>query len=361
MKDFIPCHAGLCHLRCKVACIMSIIYSVFTVLPADRKLFPGEVERVHFNCFPSIGEIKVDGFMVKQNSNFYHLPDTLLTKLASRLEVMQFLHVKARPLNEFIEPCIPENANCSPNLNYATYPMERRGYMGTACKSKIRINGKKHIRKRFQRQNCLSRLVGRGVLAWNTRRKRKITNKKQVLEHMEKNSDTKGLIKDVDNPNGSIDTLSYHCVPNDEVRTTKRRLASSSLVEAATDSELSSEAMSVSSIIKRYFSSNDIESSISNQSRCDITQIRPEEYLKMKKNMGRGPSLLPLKVPFKPCPQKAERSKLGKRLVMASYNLGISPIRGRPEISLCNAKGKKFQEMMTLAKSSCFEISDSED
>lgn len=55
---------GLCHLRFKVACIMSIIYNVFTVLPADFKLFPGEVERVHFNCFPSIGEIKVDGFMV---------------------------------------------------------------------------------------------------------------------------------------------------------------------------------------------------------------------------------------------------------------------------------------------------------
>uniref|UniRef100_A0A0A0K319 Uncharacterized protein n=1 Tax=Cucumis sativus TaxID=3659 RepID=A0A0A0K319_CUCSA len=338
---------------------MSIIYNVFTVLPADFKLFPGEVERVHFNCFPSIGEIKVDGFMVKQNSNFYHLPDTLLTKLTSRLEVMQFLHVKARPLNGFIEPCIPKNADCSPNLNYVTYPTERRGYLGTACKSKIRINGKKHTRKRFQRQNCLSRLVGRGILAWNTKRKRKITNKKQVLEHMEKNSDTEGLIKDVKNHNGLIGTLSYHCVSIDEVRTTKQRLASSSSVEAATDSELSSEAMSVSSIIKRYFSSYDRESSISNQSRYDITRSQPGEYLKMK-NMGRGPSSLPLKVPFKPCPQKDERSKLGKRLVMASYNLGISPIGGRPEISLCNAKGKKFQEMMTLAKSSCFEISDSE-
>lgn len=298
---------------------------------------------------------------MKQNSNFYHLPDTLLTKLASRLEVMQFLHVKARPLNEFIEPRLPENADCFPNLNYVTYPTESRGFLGIAWKSKIRINGKKHTRKRFRRMNCSSRLVGRGILAWNTRRKRKITNKKQLLEHMAKNSDMGCPIKDAENPNGSIDTSLYHCVAN-EVRITKQqKLASSSLLEAATASELSSEVMSVSSIIKRYFSSYDEVSSVSNQSSYNITQSQPEEYLKMKKNMARGPSLLPLKLPFKACSQKPERSKLGKRLVMASYNLGISPIRGRPEISLCNAKGKKFQELTSLAKSSCFEISDSED
>ncbi|XP_038899157.1 uncharacterized protein LOC120086530 isoform X2 [Benincasa hispida] len=298
--------------------------------------------------------------MVKQNLNFYHLPDTLLTKLTSRLEVMQFLHVKARSLNEFVEPCLPEIADCFPNLNYVTYPMERRGNLRTACKSKIRINGKKPTRKKLKRKNCLARLGFRGILAWNTRRKRKITNKNQLLEHMEKNSDVEGPTKDAENPYGSIDTSLYHCVPNDEVRITKQRLASSSLSEAATASELSSEVMSVSSIIKRYFPSYDEVSSVSNQSSYDITQSQPEEYLKMK-NMARGPSLLPLKLPFKACSQKPERSKLGNRLVMASYNLGISPIRGRPEISLCNAKGKKFQELMTLAKSSCFEISDSED
>lgn len=282
---------------------------------------------------------------MKKNSNFYHLPDTLVTKLTSHVEVVQFLHVKAWPLKEFIEPRLPENADCFPNLNNATSPLKRRGYLRTACKSKIRIGGKKGTRKSFRTKTRLSRLVFRSILAWNTRRKKKRTNKNQLLEHVELNSDMERLIKDAENPDDSIDTSSYHSVP-------MQRFASSSLAEAATASELSSEVMSVSSIIKRYFPSHDEVSSVSSRLGYGITQ-----------NVERSPSFLspPLKFPFKPSSQKLERSKLGKRLVMASYSLGISPNRGRPEISLCNSKGKKFQELMSLAKSSCFEISDSED
>ncbi|KAG6607744.1 hypothetical protein SDJN03_01086, partial [Cucurbita argyrosperma subsp. sororia] len=299
-----------------------------------------EVERVHFKCFPNIGEIKVDGFMVKQNSNFYHLPDTLLTKLTSRVESVQFLHVKAQPLNEFIEPRLPENADCFPNLNNGAYPSERQGYCRHSCTSKIRIDDKKRTRKILRSVSTKSI-----ILACNTKRKRKRT---QRLEHVEKNSDLEELIKDAEKFDGSIDTSSYHNMPNDEVRTTKQRYASSS-----TNSELSSEVMSVSSIIKRYFPSHDEVSSVPNRSSGGITRSEPEE---------RSPSLLPSKSPFKAGTQKRERSsKLGKRLVMASYNLGISPNRGWPEISLCNSRGKKFQELMSLAKSSCFEISDRED
>lgn len=277
---------------------------------------------------------------------------------------MQFLHVKARPLNEFTELRSPENADCFPDINNVTYPSERQGYSRSACKSKIRIDDKKHTRKRFKTKNYLSRLGCRSILAWYTRRKRKRSNKNQLLEHVVKNSVIEDPIKDAENLGGSIDTSSYHFVPNDEVRITKQRYAyaSSSLAEAATASDLSSEVMSVSSIIKRYFSSHDEVSSVPNRLSCGITQSWPQECLeKKKKNMERGPSLLPLKFPFKTGCQKPKRSKLGKRLVMASYNLGISPNRERPEISLCNSRGKKFQELVSLAKSSCFEISDSED
>ncbi|XP_022139432.1 uncharacterized protein LOC111010366 isoform X2 [Momordica charantia] len=304
-----------------------------------------EVERVHFNCFPNIGEIKVDGFMVKQNSNFYHLTDTVLMKLTSQVDGVQFLHVKAQPL--FNEHHLPENADCFPNLNDSTHSLERQSCPRGVCESKIRAGGKKRRRKRFRPINYLSRLVCRSILPWNTRRKRKRTSKNQVFEYVGKNSNMKDLIKDAENRDGSIYMSSYHCMPNDE---------------AGTASELSSEVMSVSSIINRYFPSHDEVSSILNRSSCGITRSQPEEYLKKKKkNIDRGSSLLPLKLPLKAGSQKPERCKLGKRLVMASYNLGISPNRERPEISLCNSKGQQFQELMSLARSSCFEILDSDD
>ncbi|XP_055805653.1 uncharacterized protein LOC129874396 [Solanum dulcamara] len=42
--------------------------------------FKREVERAHLNCFPQLGQIKVDAVMVERNSCFYHLPETLPLK-----------------------------------------------------------------------------------------------------------------------------------------------------------------------------------------------------------------------------------------------------------------------------------------
>ncbi|KAM3250026.1 hypothetical protein P3L10_011796 [Capsicum annuum] len=47
---------------------------------ATANHFNREVERAHLNCFPQLGQIKVDALMLERNSCFYHLPETLPLK-----------------------------------------------------------------------------------------------------------------------------------------------------------------------------------------------------------------------------------------------------------------------------------------
>ncbi|KAK2640150.1 hypothetical protein Ddye_027945 [Dipteronia dyeriana] len=60
--------------------------------------FKRKLERTHFSCFPSIGEIKVYGLMVKRKSSFYHLSDSVPIKHAFQgLKGTWFLHAEAKP------------------------------------------------------------------------------------------------------------------------------------------------------------------------------------------------------------------------------------------------------------------------
>ncbi|GAV68830.1 hypothetical protein CFOL_v3_12333 [Cephalotus follicularis] len=67
--------------------------------------FKRELERRHLGCFPSLGEIRVHGLMVKRRSCFYHLPESLPIKHAFQgLKGTWFLHSEARPLKDLDRP-----------------------------------------------------------------------------------------------------------------------------------------------------------------------------------------------------------------------------------------------------------------
>ncbi|KAK0602216.1 hypothetical protein LWI29_031412 [Acer saccharum] len=68
--------------------------------------FKRKLERTHFSCFPSIGEIKVHGLMVKRKSSFYYLSDTVPIKHAFQgLKGTWFLRVETKTLIELDKPC----------------------------------------------------------------------------------------------------------------------------------------------------------------------------------------------------------------------------------------------------------------
>ncbi|OIV91649.1 hypothetical protein TanjilG_26502 [Lupinus angustifolius] len=74
-----------------------------TPLDITASAFKRDFERVHFTCLPNIGEIQVNGLMVKQKSCFYYLPDSLPLKYAfPGTRSTWFIHVEVRHLKN---PC----------------------------------------------------------------------------------------------------------------------------------------------------------------------------------------------------------------------------------------------------------------
>ncbi|KAJ6733649.1 hypothetical protein OIU74_005435 [Salix koriyanagi] len=64
--------------------------------------FKRELEKMHFNCFPKMGVVKVYELKVRRNNCFYHLPESLPVKYAFQgLKGNWFLHVAIRSSNSF--------------------------------------------------------------------------------------------------------------------------------------------------------------------------------------------------------------------------------------------------------------------
>ncbi|KAL3584227.1 hypothetical protein D5086_015288 [Populus alba] len=71
--------------------------------------FKRELEKMHFNCFPKLGEIKVYELKVRRNNCFYHLLESLPIKYAFQgLKGNWFLHVEIRPSNSFRNQHLPQ-------------------------------------------------------------------------------------------------------------------------------------------------------------------------------------------------------------------------------------------------------------
>uniref|UniRef100_A0A3N7FAI1 Uncharacterized protein n=1 Tax=Populus trichocarpa TaxID=3694 RepID=A0A3N7FAI1_POPTR len=70
----------------------------------------GELEKMHFNCFPKLGEIKVCELkQVRRNNCFYHLLESLPIKYAFQgLKGNWFLHVEIRSSNSFRNQHLPQ-------------------------------------------------------------------------------------------------------------------------------------------------------------------------------------------------------------------------------------------------------------
>ncbi|KAL9377787.1 hypothetical protein Peur_029122 [Populus x canadensis] len=71
--------------------------------------FKRELEKMHFNCFPKLGEINVYELKVRRNNCFYHLTESLPIKYAFQgLKGNWFLHVEIRSSNSFRNRHLPQ-------------------------------------------------------------------------------------------------------------------------------------------------------------------------------------------------------------------------------------------------------------
>ncbi|KAL9314769.1 hypothetical protein ACSQ67_020221 [Phaseolus vulgaris] len=68
----------------------------------------GDFEKAHLSCLPDIGEIQVNGLMVKRKSFFYYLPDAFPIKFAfPAMRGTWFLHVEVKHLKCLCTPRSP--------------------------------------------------------------------------------------------------------------------------------------------------------------------------------------------------------------------------------------------------------------
>ncbi|KAF3444244.1 hypothetical protein FNV43_RR13934 [Rhamnella rubrinervis] len=331
--------------------------------------FKKELERVHLNCFPESGEIKVYGLMVKKKSCFYHLPESMPMKFAFQgVKGTWFLHVEARSLADCNRPSLPHF------ISMEVDDKSNPGKSNTECKGKeigekelqchesplegprrpLNLSKKKKIKKRVRKNCFLDRENENGIECLGEHDKTAVLTAKNVYDY-----------------GASVKIVE----PIEEWASSK------SVVEAP--SEMSIEAKSVSSIIKRYFTYSNEESSLASPTSSEVTSqaiqsgCNCEEYLKETDDKcstidvdsfpqfdTKGPqTVFPLRSSTKTGQGTRfnfKRPEVGKRLVMASCNLGVSPSKQKNAVSLCRFKDGKelILNSCSLVKRLEFEMSD---
>ncbi|KAI3769140.1 hypothetical protein L6452_00240 [Arctium lappa] len=211
--------------------------------------FKRKFECVHSNCFPGIGNIKVDGLMVKRKSYFYHLPESMPIKHAFRgSKRTWFLYTEAYPLNTKIAS--------TPNRTNKNRPKAKR---------------EKRTRKGVQFSNPIMKTDSRAV-------------------HMSKK------------------TMTNAC----------------SFMEPTSERMSESVSVSLSGIINKYFSVCDDVTSAKSKPRVSYAPMTPSVTTNVRASRDRN-----------------KCSGVGKRLIVAANNLGVSTSDKKPMVSLCRYKCDK--------------------
>ncbi|CAL5335530.1 unnamed protein product [Camellia sinensis] len=265
----------------------------------------GDLERAHLICFPKLGAIRV-----KQRSCFYHLPDSLPMKHAFQgLRGTWFIHAEAHPWSDsnesgLSECVVAEIRDRTSNSIKVTDSLEPKIPVSSANKNHVNCKRKKNGIKRIP----YAKVALQAILA-NAHRSKK---RKRVTENCSLHCTVKGLEKGCLSRNGG-DTAE------------EREL--SAILE--NHSETLSESLSVSGIIKKYFSDYEEVSLRSNfTSRANQSQLK--------------------------------RTGVGNRLVVASNNLGRSV---KSATGLCRFGDRKLSvpKSSSFVRSIVFEISDSDE
>jgi hypothetical protein len=326
---------------------------------------------------------------VKRKSCLYHLPESLPIKYAFQgKKGAWFLHVQARPLSNLSGSDLPKGVagkfvQHMYNGSKDTVYLEPPNFRASIGETETRGGGK---RRSLGRSNCLEPFR-QELLSAVSLPKEKTNKRRKKLHHLECTASEikRGCDRGNRIPGVVAKENSGFCASADEVEP-REGLSSNPMVEAP--SEKSSEVISVSGIIKRYFPSSNEVSSFSSPLSFDVNvthrtfQGQKEEQLNTitddkcssiqvdvlpEFTVKTPPRILtpPLVAAQTPNSLKAklERSRVGKCLVLASSNLRISGSKQKPAISLCRLRGEKMLEpnFPSMIRNLVFEMSDSDD
>ncbi|KZV53707.1 hypothetical protein F511_38117 [Dorcoceras hygrometricum] len=312
----------------------------------------GELERVHLNCFPGYGSIKIDAMMVKRRSCYYYLPESLPLKYAFRhLNVDWFLRILVH---------MPSIDNQPDSFKYNGIEVISHNSIGDGVTDLVEnghslndgdkniVTPKRKKRKVLISPYCKTPLVKMPAVFHLWRRKK--TRKRN------RRSTSKSP------------RLGYKLLPLSVNR--RKRWDSSVVVESLT--EALPETVSVSGIIHKYFSDYDEVASSSRFSFTPVLGRQKERLNNRSKYSTVQPRLMSPLVDHKPrqvekpdsnaSREKHWKPEVGKRVVLASNSLGLTPSYERPALSACKFSDKRSDDRFaSLVRTPVFEIPDEGD
>ncbi|XP_010252787.1 PREDICTED: uncharacterized protein LOC104594263 [Nelumbo nucifera] len=342
-------------------------------------------EKEHQICFPNLGEIKVHALMVKRNSFFYHLSDFMPIKnVFHGPKGAWFLRVEANPANGSDKSCqskslVAKVSDCISDDSNVTSSQIPKKHISCLSKNKR----KDKARERRERYKCFEDVLEELLMpVYNSRKKKRKLKEKRFIEDTADGMHKRSL--------GAIEEAPGVCSKGEsgdfgENEKDDRAHVSETTIRAV-PSVSSSEVASITDIITRYFPQFDEV----NQFECPpnsggveddeargTNQVHQDELLTAKdechsKSQVQNapqcmpktpPRILQLPLPAKPSPgdplPEFGRTEVGKRLLLAANNLGISATKKNAVLS--NSGKVLLSNSSPLVRSIVFDISDSED
>ncbi|KAL0399115.1 UNVERIFIED_CONTAM: hypothetical protein Sradi_2254800 [Sesamum radiatum] len=319
-----------------------------------------ELERAHLSCFPEFGSIRVNALMVQRESHCYHLSESLPLKFAFLgSNGTWFLQMDVHSLS------IPHQI-----ANAVTDSAERGGFMMCMDKKRTKRKRKKVKIHRFPYLKAVVLRVPAVVCLLKRKNKRKNVKRKQKV-----GCPGQGPIQQ---PLSEKERLGQFASIA-EVNWSKKY---DSDVIADALSETFSESVSVSGIIKKYFSDYDEVASSSgfpsttvcNRYKERLTNRADRKTLNIRSGIMSPvtchiPPQVSQDVPLEKPSSEASREKLrepevGKRLLLASDSLGLTPSNQQPALSLCrysDGKSPFRKNSAAIVRNLVFELTDDSD
>ncbi|PKI36507.1 uncharacterized protein LOC116190336 isoform X1 [Punica granatum] len=283
--------------------------------------FKRTFEREYCGCFPESGAIRVHGLMVKRRSCFYHLPDSMPIKYVFHgATEAWFLYVNLRPSDGLSGPHLHDHVATKDHLQTSQSSF-------TSTK-----NSKDEIWDRSLKP-CPPK--SRGIVHHSKEKKRKSSSFESC--HLNKNEE---------NENGAPASADVFVEP-----------AAGGNPQSMDESSgpSSSEVISVGGIIKRYFSSIEVNDGVTSPISKSIAV---HSWANERTNASAEFAVKTPPRPLNTLKDRRERSRVGKRLVTASHVLGVSPSQ-KTMSSLCRSQNGKVSGCSPGIKCLAFEMSDS--
>ncbi|KAK7329362.1 hypothetical protein VNO77_23524 [Canavalia gladiata] len=326
-----------------------------------------DFEKVHFSCLPNIGEIQVNGLMVKRKSCFYYLPDSLPIKYAfPAMKGAWFLHVEVKHLKCLCVSCSPcDAAVLSKNMDLMTFNDAR-------CHNEEKRMEGFHSHPYLMEEHKTTNLVSK-----------KPEEKGNSHENYKQNAaigvPERYLCKFGDKPISTANKRQSVMLENKVENRVEFRANSMQ----GSLSKMSTQVISVTGIINKYFPGFNGIDNFSSSSNSDVTSravcseievhSNTREHSSSKRRSDYLPQFTPKTPPHvldsplhadlvsKKSGSKSRGSRVGKRILVASQSLGVSTTNHGPTPSFCRFKDKKLVKDKSQINCSIFSIGDSDD